>query len=329
MASPPTAGSGVARLHTLIAELRLPVVAAPMTRISGPELVAAACAAGIIGSMPAHNASTTAELDSMLTGLLSGLGDAGRLLMPNLVVHRANSRIDADLECCADHQVSAVITSVGAPDSVVRSLHRAGIAVLADVASVAHAERAVRAGVDGLVLLTAGAGGQTGAANPFAFVREVRLRFDGVIALAGGIGDGRSILAAQVAGADLAYLGTRFLATDKSRADERYRQAVLEAGLDDVRLTSRISGIPSSILQSWLDQHEPDPAITTAGFDFGSLTDAGPFAWSAGHAVSAIRQTDSVADVVAALDAEYRSAVDDTLARWRPTPTPHTTSGKE
>lgn len=303
------------RLAELTAALPLPVVAAPMTRVSGPEIVGAACAAGIIGSMPVHNAASTGELDAQLTGLTRTLGSGFELVVPNLVVHRSNTRLTADLECLADHRVSAVIASVGSPDHIVEPLHRAGIAVLADVATVRHADRAAAAGVDGLVLLTAGAGGQTGAANPFAFLREVRRRFGGTLALAGGLGDGRSILAARIAGADLAYLGTRFLATTESRADADYRAAVMSAGLDDVRLTAAVSGLQSSILDGWLDRHH-DPNVPGAEprrFSHEVLTGAAPFAWSAGHAVGAVTRADAVADVVTTLIREYDAAA--TLAR--------------
>lgn len=294
-------------LAEAVEALKLPVVAAPMTRVSGPEIVGAACAAGIIGSFPAHNATSTAQLDAYLTGLENDLGE----VMPNIVVHRSNRRLHADIDCLAAHRIGAVIASVGAPDAIIEPMHRAGIAVLADVASMRHARRAVSAGADGLVLLTAGAGGQTGTANPFAFTRAVRKEFDGVIALAGGIGDGQSVLAAQVAGADLAYLGTRFLATHESRADAGYQQAVLGAEMDDVQLTSAVSGLRTSILASWLAEHSPGAGETRDnGFSHDVLTGGENFAWSAGHAVAAVTTSTSVAETVEALRVEHRQAVD-------------------
>lgn len=298
-------------LAEVVAGLELPVVAAPMTRVSGPEIVGAACAAGILGSFPAHNATSTEQLDAYLTGLENYLGDQSRLVMPNIVVHRSNRRLHTDIDCLVAHRIGAVIASVGAPDAIIAPLHRAGIAVMADVASMRHARRAMSAGVDGLVLLTAGAGGQTGTANPFAFTRAVRKEFDGVIALAGGIGDGQSVLAAQVAGADLSYLGTRFLATHESRADAGYQRAVLGAEMDDVRLTSAVSGLRTSILASWLTEHAPGPGETREnGFSHDVLTGGENFAWSAGHAVAAVTTSTSVAETVEALRVEYRQAVD-------------------
>ncbi|HEY9311879.1 nitronate monooxygenase [Williamsia sp.] len=303
-------------LADIVTSLTLPVVAAPMTRVSGPEIVGAACTAGIIGSIPAHNAPSTAHLDTLLTDLEAELGERSRLVMPNIVVHRSNRRLAADIECLAAHRIGAVIASVGAPDVIIEPLQRAGIAVLADVATMRHAQRAARAGVDGLVLLTAGAGGQTGTANPFAFVRAVRQQFDGVVALAGGIADGRSILAAQVAGADLAYLGTRFLATRESRADADYQAAVVNADLDDVRLTTAVSGLRSSVLATWIEEHFDDNSGRSAstGFSHDVLTSTEPFAWSAGHAVAAVTAITGLAVVVDTLRAEYQRAADETRA---------------
>jgi nitronate monooxygenase len=297
-------------LAEVVAAMELPVVAAPMTRVSGPEIVSAASAAGIIGSFPAHNATSTAQLDAYLTELENELGDQSRLVMPNIVVHRSNRRLDADIDCLAAHRIGAVIASVGAPDAIIEPMHRAGIAVLADVANMRHARRALSAGVDGLVLLTAGAGGQTGTANPFAFTRAVRKEFHGVIALAGGIGDGQAILAARVAGADLAYLGTRFLATRESRADASYQRAVLGAEMDDVQLTSAVSGLRTNVLGSWLAEQSLDAGGTRDSFSHDVLTGEENFAWSAGHAVAAVTTSTGVAETVEALRVEYRQAAD-------------------
>ena len=177
----------------------------------------------------------------------------------------------------------------------------------ADVASLQHAWAALDAGADGLVLLTAGAGGQTGWANPFAFVRAVRERFDGPLVLAGGISDGRSILAAQTAGADLAYVGTRFIATAESRASDEYRRALVESTLDDVKLSDRVGGIPASLLAAWLDRQDRDIAGRGDGFAQDQLL-SNADAWSAGHSVSGVHDVTTVAELVEELAGQYHQA---------------------
>jgi nitronate monooxygenase len=286
--------------------LTLPAVAAPMTAVSGPELVIAACRSGVVGAFPTHNASDVKTLDGWLCRMSAALTPDDAPVAPNLVVHRSNSRRDADLACLLRHRVELVITSVGSPAPVVEPLHGVGAQVYADVASLDHAWRALDAGADGLVLLTAGAGGQTGWANPFAFVRAVRDRYDGPLVLAGGISDGRSIAAAEVLGVDLVYLGTRFIATLESAADDDYRCALVDSTLDDVRLSSLVGGIPASLLACWLDRTESVPE-ESAGFVQDQLL-ANRTAWSAGHSVSGVHDIRSVGDVVATLADEYRQA---------------------
>ncbi|QRY42772.1 nitronate monooxygenase [Mycolicibacterium boenickei] len=299
-------------------ELVLPVIAAPMTNVSGPELVTAACRSGVIGSFPTHNATSPAELDSWMHQILSETSDDGCApVAPNLVVHRSNARLEADLDCLIRYQVKLVITSVGSPAAVVDPLHDAGAEVYADVASLQHAWAALDAGADGLVLLTAGAGGQTGWANPFAFLRAVRERFDGPIVLAGGIADGRSIVAAQAAGADLAYVGTRFIATAESRASDEYRRALVESSLDDVRLSDRVGGIPASLLAAWLDRQDLETSGCGEGFAQDQLLNNRD-AWSAGHGVSAVHAVGTVEELVAELSGQYHQARRElaTLCAW-------------
>lgn len=288
--------------------LTLPAIAAPMTSVSGPELVIAACRNGVIGSFPTHNADTTAVLGVWLKRMSEELTGEHAPVAPNLVVHRSNARRDADVECLARHGVELVITSVGSPAPVIEPLHAVGAAVYADVATLEHAWRALDAGADGLILLTAGAGGQTGWANPFAFVRAVRERFNGPVVLAGGISDGRAILAAQVLGADLAYLGTRFIATHESRAAPDYRDALVHSTLDDIRLSTRVGGIPASLLACWLDQAED---ASTESVDHGFAQDrllANQTAWSAGHSVSGVHDISSAGDLITTLRHEYEQA---------------------
>jgi nitronate monooxygenase len=281
-----------------------------MTAVSGPELVIAACRMGVIGAFPTHNARSSDALDHWLDSITEALAPTSAPVAANLVVHRSNRRLAADLDCLQRHAVDLVITSVGSPHEVVGPLHDADIQVYADVASIAHAQRALTAGVDGLVLLTAGAGGQTGWANPFAFVRAVRQFYTGPLVLAGGITDGRSILAAEVLGADLVYLGTRFIATHESEAGDAYREAVVASSMDDVRLSTRVGGISASLLASWLDQGDGDETgreMSAAGFDQDRLL-SNSTAWSAGHSVSGISAVTSVTDLVTTLADEYRQA---------------------
>ena len=238
--------------------LRLPAMAAPMTDVSGPELVAAVCAAGVIGTFPTHNAADSGELERWLHRIgeqVAARTPPGRGAAPvgaNLVVHRSNARLAGDLAAVVRGRVEVVVASVGSPREIVGPLHDAGITVLADVASLRHVQRAAASGVDGVVLLAAGAGGQTGWANPFAFLRAVRQRYDGIVVIAGGISDGAGILAAQVLGADLAYLGTRFIATTESLASPAYRDAVVAATLDDVTASTQVTGLPANVLTGWL-----------------------------------------------------------------------------
>jgi nitronate monooxygenase len=225
---------------------------------------------------------------------------------PNLVVHPTNARLAADVDRMVAHGVDLVITSVGSPAPVIDRLHEAGCAVYADVATLRQAQKAIAVGVDGLVLLTAGAGGQTGQANPFAFVRAVREIFDGAIVAAGGISDGQSVFAAEVLGADLAYMGTQFIATQESLASAAYRDALVRSTMDDVRLSSEVSGLPASLLGEWLDQREPE-AVSAGDFQEDRLT-ANPTVWSAGHSVSGVRDVPDVATLVGRIAGPYAEA---------------------
>ncbi|CCD87838.1 conserved protein of unknown function, putative 2-nitropropane dioxygenase [Bradyrhizobium sp. ORS 285] len=306
--------------------LRLPLIAAPMFLVSGIELVSAACINGVIGAFPTVNCRTPDELDAWLRELAErrgraadGSGIATAPVCPNLIVHRSNARLQDDLAVLLLHRPEIVITSVGSPAPVIAPLHDAGALVFADVASIRHAERAVEAGADGLVLLTAGAGGQTGWLNPFAFVRAVRSFFAGPIVLAGGISDGVSLRAAEVLGCDLAYMGTKFIATRESMADERYKTMLVESSADDVLLTSAFTGLPTSMLR---------PSIVAAGLDPENLPARGTIeigkdidvgaresrpkrwrdVWSAGHATSGVIDIVDVTTLVARTTDEYRRA---------------------
>ena len=296
--------------------LRLPAMAAPMTDVSGPELVIAACAAGVIGTFPAHNAADRGELERWLHRIgeqVAARTPPGRRPAPvgvNLVVHRSNARLADDLRTVIRGGAELVVASVGSPREIVGPLHDAGIIVLADVASLRHVQRAAASGVDGVVLLTAGAGGQTGWANPFAFLRAVRQCYDGIVVIAGGISDGTGILAAQVLGADLAYLGTRFIATTESLASPAYRDAVVAATLDDITASRQVTGLPANVLTDWLrglDTATPRAASDPGGFSVDRLL-ARRGVWAAGHSVSGTDAVIGVAELVTRLERELELA---------------------
>ncbi|EFC85349.1 nitronate monooxygenase family protein [Parafrankia sp. EUN1f] len=280
--------------------LVLPLIAAPMTTVSTPPLVAAACSAGIVGAFPTSNCHSNAELDEWLDEIAASVhatrtaaGDVTGAPTPgpvaaNLIVHRANKRLDDDLQTIVRHSVELVITSVGNPVPVIDPLHREGCRVFADVASLAHARKAVDAGADGLVLLSAGAGGHTGWANPFAFARAVRRFYDGPLVLAGGISDGTALWAAVTLGYDLGYMGTKFIATRESGADSNWRAAVVGASLDDITLGTAPNGVTVSML------------VPPGG--------AGQPTGSAGHTVSGVDAITTVAGVVAATSTEWHQA---------------------
>jgi len=234
-------------------------------------------------------------------------------------VHHSNLRLHDDLAVLLRHRPEIVITSVGSPEPVVSQLHDIGALVLADVATIRHAERAIAAGADGLVLLTAGAGGQTGWLNPFAFVRAVRSFFAGPIVLAGGISDGQALRAAEMLGCDLAYMGTKFIATRESMADDRYKAMLVESSADDIMLTSAFTGLPTSMLRPSIIAAglDPDNLPARGAIEIGADIDvgareAGPKrwrdVWSAGHAASGVTDIPAVAALVARVAEEYRRA---------------------
>jgi nitronate monooxygenase len=301
--------------------LTLPLIAAPMLRVSGPDLVVAACNAGVIGAFPTKNARSADELDAWLGHIKSRLGPDAAPFCPNLIMR--DTRLVEDLKAVARHGAEVVITSVGSPAPAVAALHDAGALVLADVATLRHAERAIAAGADGLILLTAGAGGQTGWLNPFAFVRAVRAMFDGIVVLAGGISDGRALAAASMLGCDLAYMGTRFIATRESLASDAYRAMLAEASMDDVTLTSAFTGLPANMLTPSIQRAGLDPARLEAQMSEARAREqfgpggAGPRRWtdiwSAGHSVSGVKEVVSVV----ALVEETRVAFEEAMANRR------------
>jgi nitronate monooxygenase len=312
------------RLARFRDRLALPLIAAPMFLVSGTELVVAACSNGVIGSFPTANCRTAEQLDGWLVEIGERLrrhveetGKAGAPVCPNLIVHRSNVRLADDLQVVLRHAPELVITSVGSPAPVLAPLHDAGALVFADVASLRHAERAVEAGADGLVLLTAGAGGQTGWLNPFVFVRAVREFFDGPVVLAGGISDGHALRAAQALGCDLAYMGTKFIATRESMADIRYKEMLVASSADDILLTTAFTGLQTNMLRPSIVAAglDPDALPARGAIDVASDIDVGARdsrparwrdIWSAGHSTSGVNSIASVAELVGQTVIEYR-----------------------
>jgi nitronate monooxygenase len=305
-------------LPPVLQRLKLPVIAAPMFIAGNPKLVIEQCKAGIVGSFPALNARPKEALDQWLTEIeqaLAGQPDAAPYAV-NQIVHKSNDRLEHDVEVCVRHKVPITITSLRAPNEVVSAVHSYGGIVLHDVINVRHAEKALEAGVDGLILVCAGAGGHAGMLSPFALVGEVRRFFNGPILLSGAIASGDAILAALAAGADLAYIGTRFLATPEASVPERYKEEILKAHAADIVYTDLFSGVNGNYLKHSvvsagfdpLDLPKSDPKKMNFGTGSGSEKKVWRDIWSAGQGVGQIDQVMPVADVVAKLAAEYTAA---------------------
>ncbi|MBA4750867.1 MAG: nitronate monooxygenase [Sphingopyxis sp.] len=309
-------------IDDFIAKLRIPAIAAPMFLVSGPDLVVSACAAGIVGSFPVPNCRTIADVELWMSDISARLAkvsddNPGQMVGPwaaNMVTHRSNARLAEELELLAQFQPPIVITALGSPRPVIDVVKGYGGLVFADVINLHLARKAVEAGVDGLICVSAGAGGHTGYLSPFAFVSAVREMFDGIVVVGGGISDGAGIAGAIAAGADLAYLGTRFLATHESMASDAYRQMIVDHGPDDLIVSDAITGTPAS----WLR-----PSLVACGLDPDRLEKAPPErnytsgessqkrwkdVWAAGQGLQAIRSVEPVADVVDELAVQYRAA---------------------
>lgn len=313
-------------LPPLLRDLRLPVIAAPMFTVSYPPLVSAQCRAGIVGSFPVLNARPAELLRDWLHQLQEELAAApgprpGSRPAPfavNLNVNDANVRLAQDMRVCLDARVPIFITSLRAPPrELIEAVHGYGGLVLHDVVSLRHAEKALQAGVDGLILVAAGAGGHGGTLSPFAFLAEARRLFDGPIALSGAIASGADVLAARAMGADFAYIGTRFVATEESEASEGYKRTLLAARASDVVYTDFFSGVPANYLRQSIEAAGLDPAGLrkpdgAPGY-FGIASAAArprnwKDIWAAGHGVGAIDDLPGVAQLVDRLEAEYEQA---------------------
>ena len=310
-------------LPKILQNLALPVVASPMFIVSYPALVLAQCKAGIVGSFPALNAREPQILEDWLSQITEELASykaanpdavVGPLAV-NQIVHQSNQRLEHDVRVCVEHRVPIFITSLRAPPKeVLDAVHSYGGIVLHDVINLRHANKALEAGVDGLILVAAGAGGHAGMLSPFALVGEVRKIFDGPVVLSGAIANGGSILAAQAMGADLAYIGTRFIASSEANASDTYKQAIVDASANDIVYTNLFTGVSGnyirqSILNAGLDPENLPTADKTA-MNF-SKAKAWKDIWGAGQGVGLMDDVRPVAEIVARLKQEY----DDTRRR--------------
>lgn len=298
----------------LSGRLRIPAVASPMFLTSGPDLVVEVCRAGVLGTFPALNARTSEAFSQWLDEIDARLADAPGAAPygVNLIVHKSNPRLEADLAMCVRHKVPVVITSLGAVKDLVDVVHGYGGLVFHDVISRRHAEKAAAAGVDGIIAVSAGAGGHAGTVSPFALVSEIRRIFDGTILMAGAINTGAQILAARVAGADLAYMGTRFIATREAMVSEAFKDMILASAAADIVYTSAISGVNAnflrpSIVAAGLD---PDNLKPHGALDMASEAKAWKTVWSAGQGVGGIDAVLPAAELCDQLAREYRAAVE-------------------
>ncbi len=312
-------------IPAILQHLRIPVIASPMFIASGPALVAAQCKAGIVGSFPALNARPAEQLDVWLTQLQTELA-AYQAAHPqaivgpiavNQIVHQSNDRLAHDVEVCVKHRVPIIISSLRAPPKeMLDAIHSYGGIVLHDVISIRHAQKALEAGVDGLILVAAGAGGHAGALSPFALVGEVRKFFDGPLILSGAIATGDAILSAQAMGADLAYIGSRWLATKEAHVTDEYRQAIVDSSAADVIYTNLFTGVhgnylKKSIINAGLDPDNlPEADKTKMNFGSGGDTKAKAWRdiWGAGQGVGLMNDVPSVAEMVTRLESEYAAA---------------------
>jgi nitronate monooxygenase len=304
--------------------LRLPVIGSPMFIVSGPELVVAQCKAGIIGAFPALNARPAAQLDEWICQIVEELGawDRDHPEAPaapfavNHISHRTNDRLEHDLEVTCRRKVPVVITSLGARREVYDAVHASGGVVMHDVISAAHGRSAVEKGADGLIAVAAGAGGHAGALSPFALVQELREFFDGPLALAGAIATGRSILAAQAAGADLAYIGSAFIATQEARAAPAYKQMIVESSGGDIVYSNLFTGVHGNYLKSsiaavGLDPNAlPESDPSRMNFSSGATSDAKAWRdiWGCGQGIGAVHEVVAAGARVAELAAQYQAA---------------------
>ena len=317
--------------------LTLPLIAAPMFLASGPELVIACCKAGIVGTFPAKNQRTADGLEAWLNKITTSLRDheqqTGNPAAPfgvNLIVHKSNDILADELALCKKYNVPLIITSLGAVSDLVTQIHDYGGLVFHDVINLRHAQKASAAGVDGLIAVCAGAGGHTGQASPFGLINEIRASFDGTVLLSGALSTGADIAAAQMMGADLAYMGTRFISTRECLSPDGYKQMIVEAAASDIVLTDAVTGVNANFIKQSLTQagYDPENLAEHGEVDINKeLADAldprqnsaKPWRdlWSAGHGVGSISDSPPVAELVQRLREEYQTAMSAQTERAR------------
>ena len=306
--------------------LSLPVIAAPMFLISGPKLVIECCKNGIVGTFPALNQRTTEGFEQWVVEIKTALkefeSETGKKAAPfgvNLIVHQTNPRVQADLAICIKHQVPLIITSLGAVPQLVGAVHSYGGMVFHDVIEKRHAEKAAEAGVDGLILVCAGAGGHAGTLNPMPFVAEIKKFFKKTILLSGCISNGRDVASALQMGADLAYMGTRFINTKESKAPEDYRNMIIDSGANDIVYTAAISGVSANFLRPSLEAMGITEEMLSRPkkIDFGNELSAmekeakaWSTIWSAGQGVTNISDNPSVEDLIFSMKKEFKTAIE-------------------
>ncbi|MFD2925459.1 NAD(P)H-dependent flavin oxidoreductase [Halobacillus naozhouensis] len=317
----------MSRIPSILQNLRIPVIGAPLFIISNPKLVIEQCKAGIVGSMPALNARPASLLDEWLAEITEELAaynakNPDRPAAPfaiNQIVHKSNERLEHDMELCAKYKVPIVISSLGARKEIFDTAHSYGGIVLHDVINNTFAHKAIDKGADGLIAVAAGAGGHAGVKSPFAFIQEIRQWFDGPVALSGSIATGDAILAAQAMGADFSYIGSPFIATHEARASEEYKQAIVDSTSDDIVYSNLFTGVHGNYLK---------PSIRAAGLDPDNLPESDPSKmnfgeavkpwkdiWGSGQGIGAIKEVTSGAELVDKLHKEYLEARDSLISR--------------
>lgn len=311
-------------LPPLLQNLRIPVVGSPLFIISNPDLVIAQCKAGVVGSFPSLNARPLEMLDTWLIRINEELdrhnqAHPDRPAAPyavNLIVHRSNGRLMQDLEICVKHKVPIVITSLGAREDVNEAIHSYGGITLHDIINNKYAKKAIEKGADGLIAVAAGAGGHAGTQSPFALVQEIREWFDGPLLLSGSIANGHAVFAAQAMGADLAYIGSAFIATDEANADQAYKQCIVDCGADDIVYSNLFTGVhgnylrPSIVAAGMDPDNLPESDPTKMDFGSGGNTDAKAWKtiWGCGQGIGAVKSVGPASALVDRLEREYRAA---------------------
>ena len=296
--------------------LKIPVIASPLFIISNPDLVIAQCKAGVVGSFPSLNARPLEQLEEWLQRLNNDLGQDDAPYAVNLIVHKSNDRLQADLDLCVKYKAPVVITSLGAREDVNAAIHSYGGVVLHDIINNRFAKKAIEKGADGLIAVAAGAGGHAGTLSPFALTQEIRQWFDGPLALSGAIATGGAVLAAEAMGADLGYIGSAYIATKEARADERYKQMIVNSGAEDIVYSNLFTGVHGNYLAPSIrnagldpgDLPQSDPSKMNFGSGGGSEKKAWKDIWGCGQGIGAVDEILPAAELTKRLIAEYREA---------------------